>query len=139
VSSGSAISNGNNESHKARKSAWQRSRKAEPSDRIAVMPSSSFCYDLHVLYAWGGAFNICTTWDIGLMDIFLWTIYTFFQDYCFPRKVLSILPFLLLSGLLKGLLYALEFVAQIKTLETSLWGSDSKIFLEHLPLYSGTR
>lgn len=33
-----------------------------------------------------GTFNICTTWDIGWMDIFLWIIYAFSQESCFQAS-----------------------------------------------------
>ena len=70
VSSGSAISNGTNESHTASKAASQRSRKAEQSEAITEAWSSLFIM-ISMCFTLGRAFNICTTWDIGLMDIFL--------------------------------------------------------------------
>lgn len=85
VPSGSAISHGNSESHRTSKAVWQRSRKAELSDTMAVVWASPFCHDLHMLLCLG-TFNICTTWDIGWMDIFLWIIYAFSQEYCFQAS-----------------------------------------------------
>jgi hypothetical protein len=62
----------------------------------------------------------------------------------FPGKTLSILSLLSLSRypyltLLEGLYYTLKVMTQIKMSEIPLQGSNSKILLEHLPLYLGTR
>lgn len=134
----------NENSHKASTIAWLRSSKTEKSDAMAVTQASTFPHNHYVLHICR-AFNICTTWNIGLMEIFLWIFkpssrMTSSKPPLVSPKHINPPPFreMSVSGLLEGLLYALEVVTQIKTPKMSLWGSDSMVLLEHLFLYLGT-
>lgn len=96
--SGTAISRGISKSRKTNTAAWWRSSKAEVSDIIPVLRSSTFppwppqaaCLE---------AFNIVQLGDIGLMGDVLWIIYTFSQEHAlsFPGQVLNMPPLQLLG------------------------------------------
>lgn len=68
------------ESEKAFTAAPRKS--SEVKGHNCYLAISIVCCDLHRLHACG-AFNICTTWDIKFMEIFLRIAYVFSRKCCF--------------------------------------------------------